>query len=131
MMKSFRIFLFLGACIIINLLLLTTSCKHDADISKLPEVCFSRDILPIYSNNCAISGCHTAGAGGERFSLANYADIRNTVTPFKPEQSESYKAIVSTGGEGHMPPGQLLSKGQRTLIRVWIEQGADETTCTP
>jgi hypothetical protein len=28
-----------------------------------------------------------------------------------------------------MPPKQPLSLENRTLIRVWIEQGAAETTC--
>jgi hypothetical protein len=111
--------------------MLFSSCTHNADISNLPEICFDRDILPIYANNCALSGCHTSGAGGhEHFALDNYTEIRRTVVPFKPSQSESYKAIISAGGEGHMPPNQVLSKEQRTIILVWIDQGANQTTCT-
>jgi hypothetical protein len=110
---------------------LFSSCTHNADISNMPEICFDRDVLPIYANNCAISGCHTSGGGGhERFALDNYTDIRRTVVPYKPSQSESYKAITTAGGEGHMPPNQALSREQRTIILVWIDQGANQTTCT-
>jgi hypothetical protein len=46
-----------------------------------------------------------------------------------PNDSEIYKAITKTSGEDKMPPDQPLSADNRTLIRLWIEQGAKETTC--
>jgi hypothetical protein len=106
-----------------------TSCKHDADISNFPEICFEKDVLPIYSNNCAITGCHDGS--GEMGALNTYADIRNSVVPYNPDKSQSYSAIISKWGQNMMPPSQPLSQEKRTIIRVWIEQGANETTCPP
>ena len=106
-----------------------TSCTHDAKINDLPEVCFARDVLPIFQTSCAISGCHDGG-GHEAMALNSYATISRTVTPGKPDGSQAYSAITSTWGENKMPPQQPLSLENRTIIRVWIEQGARETTCT-
>jgi hypothetical protein len=106
-----------------------TSCTHKADISGLPEICFARDVLPIYSNSCAITGCHDGS--GEKGALNTYLDIRNSVVPYNPDKSQSYSAIISKWGQNLMPPGQPLSEEKRTIIRVWIEQGANETTCPP
>jgi hypothetical protein len=129
-MKPDKIYFSLLFIITITTISWITSCKHEADISNLPEMCFERDVLPIFSNNCAISGCHN-GSGGEQMALTNYSQIRNTVVPYNPDKSQSYKAITSTWGEGQMPPGQPISQEKRTIIRLWIEQGANETTCAP
>jgi hypothetical protein len=117
---------------IVLLLIMTTvswisSCRHDPDITGLAEVCFQRDVLPIFSNSCSIAGCHDGT--GELGSLNTYNDIRNTVVPYNPDKSQSYSAIISKFSQNRMPPGQPLSEHNRTLIRVWIEQGANETTC--
>jgi hypothetical protein len=130
-MKPGKIYSLLTLLIIFTSISWITSCNHDADISNLPEMCFDRDVLPIFSNNCAISHCHDGG--GEVFSLNSYAQIMNSVTPYKPEKSNSYTAITSTWGVGRMPPDKPLSQEKRTIIRLWIEQGANETssTCPP
>ncbi len=104
------------------------SCIHSADISDLPEVCFERDVLPVFQNSCAITGCHD-GQGESDLVLNNYLDISHAVNPGRPFDSEVYKAIISTWGENKMPPDQPLSLDNRTIIRVWIEQGALLTIC--
>ena len=130
-MKPDKIYYSLTFLVIITSLAWITSCTHDADITNLPEMCFDRDVLPIFSNSCATQGCHDGG--GEAFSLTSYGQIRNSVTPFKPDKSQSYKAITSTWGVNRMPPDKPLSQEKRTIIRLWIEQGANETsaTCPP
>lgn len=105
-----------------------TSCKHNADITDIPEICFARDVLPVFKNNCAISGCHD-GQGESHLILNNYTDIQGGVIPGKPYSSRFYKAIIASGGENIMPPGQRLSLENRTIIRLWIEQGAALTIC--
>jgi mono/diheme cytochrome c family protein len=105
-----------------------TSCKHNADITDIPEICFARDVLPVFKNNCAISGCHD-GQGESHLTLNNYTDIQGGVIPGKPYSSRFYKAIIASGGENIMPPGQRLSLENRTIIRLWIEQGAGLTIC--
>ena len=128
-MKPDKSYFALAFLIIITSILWIISCKHEADISNFPEMCFERDVLPIFSNSCSIYGCHDGT--GEGVILTDYANIRNTVIPYKPDKSQSYKAITSTWGEGQMPPGQPISQEKRTNIRLWIEQGANETICLP
>jgi hypothetical protein len=119
--------LFLAATLLIVSVLGFNSCTHKADISGLPTICFDTQVLPVYKNSCGISGCHD-GSGGERMAMTSFAEIRSTVTPFHPESSRSYQAITDKWGE-QMPPSAPLSKDQRTIIRLWIEQGAQETLC--
>ena len=129
-MKPDKIYISLALLIIFSLFSWITSCTHVANISNLPEVCFETDVLPIFVNNCAMAGCHVSGGGGEsRLVLDNYIDISHSVTPGNPSASRSYQAIIGKGGENTMPPGQPLTLENRTLIRVWIEQGANLTTC--
>ena len=107
-----------------------TSCTHNANFSDLPEICFEGDVLPIFQNSCAISGCHDGqGRGESHLVLNNYADIMNGISARNPGASSIYQSIISKGGEGMMPPAQPLSLDNRTIIRVWIEQGAQETLC--
>lgn len=104
-----------------------SSCTHNPVIDNIPEVCFERDVLPIFQNNCAISGCHS-GTGESHFSLNSYVSIREAVVPGQPNSSRLYTAILGSG-ENLMPPGKPLTLGNRTIIRLWIEQGASLTTC--
>jgi hypothetical protein len=127
-MKPDKIYLSLALLVILTTLSWITSCTHDAKITDLPEVCFDRDVLPVYKNNCAISGCHDGG-GESQMALDNYNSILQTVVPLNPDASQSYKAITTTWGENKMPPDQPLSLENRTMIRIWIEQGALPTTC--
>jgi hypothetical protein len=104
------------------------SCTHEADISGIREICFEGEVLPIFKNSCAISGCHD-GSGESDLILDNYLDISHAVVPGNPNSSKVYKAITSTWGENKMPPDQPLTQDNRTLIRIWIEQGALLTIC--
>jgi hypothetical protein len=104
------------------------SCTHDAKISDLPEICFEGDVLPIFLNSCAISGCHN-GQGESDLILNNYAGIRHGVVPGSLNSSSIYKAITTTMGENKMPPDQPVSLENRTIIALWIQQGAKETLC--
>jgi len=106
-----------------------TSCRHEANIADFPEVCFETDVLPLFLNNCAKTNCHDGN--GEPMRLTLFSEIRNEVEPGKPYSSNIYKAITATSGEGQMPPGQPLSIDNRTIIRIWIEQGATNPVCPP
>jgi hypothetical protein len=127
-MKPDKIYLSLSFLIILTTVSWITSCTHNADLTGLPDVCFERDVLWIYSNSCAIPGCHD-GKGESGPALNNYTNIVNTVVPGNPGASSSYQAITSTWGENRMPPDQPLSLDNRTMIRVWIEQGATNPKC--
>jgi hypothetical protein len=126
--KSDKILLSLALLIILTLFSWLTSCTHVANIANIPEVCFTADVLPIFVNNCAISGCHDGVSGESRITLNNYADISGMVTAGNPNASRSYQAIITKSGENMMPPSHPLSLNDRTIIRVWIEQGAIESS---
>jgi len=127
-MKLNKIYLSLTLLIIVTTLSWITSCTHDANITDQPVVCFDRDILPMLASSCDMQGCHDgAFHGGETFD--NYTTIRHHVVPGNPNKSILYQVITDTWGFNRMPPKQPLSIENRTLIRVWIEQGAAETTC--
>ena len=102
------------------------SCTHTANIDNIPVVCFEKDVLPVFQNNCAIPGCHDGTRSGRAFNT--YTSIRREVTPGKPYSSQLYQAIIGSGGN-RMPPSAPLSIENRTIISVWIGQGANLTTC--
>jgi hypothetical protein len=128
LMKPHKIYLSLSFLIILITVIWISSCTHKADLTGLPEVCFERDVLPIYTNSCAISGCHD-GKGEAGPALNNYTNIVNTVVPGDPGASSSYQAMITKWGENMMPPGQPISLDNRTMVRVWIEQGALNNKC--
>jgi hypothetical protein len=110
-----------------SIIISIVACTHKADLAGFPEVCFTGEVLPVFQNNCTMSGCHTGG-GDEEMPLRTYEEIMNGIKPGNPDASEIYRSITSKWGE-RMPPDQPLSIGNRTLIRLWIEQGAGQTTC--
>ena len=129
-MKPDKIKLSLIILLIIATVSWIASCTHDAKITDVPTVCFESEVLPIFTNSCAISGCHDGGGRESQMALNNYTDISRSVVPGNPNSSSLYKAIISTWGENKMPPDRPISLDNRTIIRLWIEQGAALTTCT-
>jgi hypothetical protein len=127
-MKTDKVLLFLVLLLLFTVTSWIVSCTHTADLSGLPAVCFDRDVLPVFLNSCAKSGCHDGG-GESGLVLNTYSNIMNGVVPGAPNSSSVYKSIVKTTGENKMPPDQPLSTENRILIRIWIEQGAVQTPC--
>lgn len=109
-------------------ILICSSCTHEADITEFPEVCFTSEILPVFQNSCAMTGCHDRG-GESGYILNSYTGIMDGIKPGNSAASPIYKAITSKWGENKMPPDQPLSLENRIRIRLWIDQGAAETTC--
>lgn len=97
-----------------------------------PNICFERDILPIFQSNCAKSGCHDShGAGGYR--LDNYQDIvRKGIVAGNPAASKIWASINYETGENLMPKGAgRLSDADQAMIREWIATGAiDSGACS-
>jgi len=107
--------------------LFTNSCRHDPiGIDQLDTVCFQTQILPMLKTSCGI--CHGPGKEGG-FDPNSYSGIMRIVKSGDAANSKLYEVITNSGGEGMMPPNRPLNKDQRTLILVWIEQGAQNTTC--
>jgi hypothetical protein len=127
-MKPDKIYFSLALLTILATVTWIMSCSHDAKISDQPVVCFERDIQPIFSSSCMMAGCHDRnGRGGGTFD--SYESISRDIVPGNPNKSGIYQMITDTWGFNRMPPNQPLSLENRTLIRVWIEQGAANTLC--
>jgi hypothetical protein len=104
------------------------SCTHDAlDLARFDTICFEKEILPVFQNGCAITGCH--GAGGHGMQLNTYSGISREVTAGSPSQSRIYQVITANLIQP-MPPSHALAEPDRIKIRLWIEQGAKNTSCT-
>jgi hypothetical protein len=127
-MKSATIFTLLRGMAVFAAVMFAISCTHKPDLQDVPEICFESEVLPIFLNSCAISGCHD-GSGEPDLVLNSYSNIMRGIKAGDPDGSKIYKSITRTSGEDKMPPDQPLSADNRTIIRLWIEQGAKETTC--
>ena len=134
-MKHLKVLLVIFSSIVIILLVSQLqSCKHvPANIDNLPIVCFDTQIQTIYSASCAMPGCHSgsSGEGKEGFNPSNYNSIMKSVKPGDPWGSKAYTIVSSPNNPNMMPPkGHTpLSKEQRTVIEVWILQGAKDIKC--
>jgi len=107
------------------------------------SVCFERDIQPIFTANCALSGCHAGTSPQQGQNLSDglaYQSIVNVpaneraglmrVLPSQPDSSYLVHKVqgtqASVGGSGGQMPlgGTPLSQSQIDLIRAWIAAGA-------
>jgi hypothetical protein len=112
-----------------------TSCRHNDDISGLDTLCFDRDILPIFTSSCgdrtsatSTTQCHDPSSSGGYY-LGNFPGIHDNVTPGDPMKSKVYTVLIDEWSiEAMMPPDQQLSLFNRSKIKVWIEQGAKESS---
>jgi hypothetical protein len=103
----------------------------------LPEqVTFNAHIRPIFSDTCF--ACHGFDAKKRKAELrldtpeGAYAKLKDSedraIVPGKPNESAILKHIFSRDPEEVMPPPEFhkdLTDRQKSLIRAWIEQGAE------
>lgn len=112
------------------LLLITYSCKHKGvPADQMPEICFTEQVLPIFLNNCGTKGCHDGNGNRSEsgYAFTDYASIMKAISPGSASNSKAYQSMISSFNL--MPPNNALSTNNRTIIRLWIEQGAKETSC--
>lgn len=95
-------------------------------------ICFEKQILPIFQNNCALSGCHDPITHEENYNFSNYAGIRRAVSPGNPNNSTAYRQITAkASSEDRMPPAPMspLPADVIATIKQWITEGALNTSC--
>ncbi|MCA9178541.1 MAG: PSD1 domain-containing protein [Planctomycetales bacterium] len=102
-----------------------------------PAVDFSRDILPLLSNNCF--QCHGPAESGREAGLrldqraaatAQLESGKSAIVPGKSADSELVRRLVTEDLDERMPPpdtGKSLSPEQVALIKRWIDNGAEWT----
>ena len=105
------------------LALFLSSCEHDSTgIENLPEMSFSKDVLPVFQTGCAISGCHDSQTAKESKVYDSYDNIIKDVEPGDPDRSKVYKIMLDPFQP--MPPDKPIPEEDRIKIRLWILQGA-------
>lgn len=116
---------------------LLASCTHLPPVpDPEPQPCdpgivdFTNEVLPLIQSNCAMSGCHVGPFPAEGINLSTYAGIMEEVKPGNAADSKLYKVLFETGDDLMPPPPMAaLNSTQKELIRLWIQQGANETNC--
>ncbi len=118
--------------------------NHDSNTVEATgdiAVSFSRQIQPIFSQDCAVSGCHVPGNPMERLILAQgfaydaLVNVKATqspdtrVVPSDPTSSYLYKKISQNpppvGWQMPAPAtGSVLTPAEKDLVRRWILEGA-------
>jgi hypothetical protein len=102
----------------------TASCTHDdANLDGFPEICFERDILPVFQNGCAVAGCHDDQGAQQTtcpdsiLALDGFLTVRQTV------QSGPLLDAVKRTGPSPMPPSITLDDCTENLFIHWAEDG--------
>lgn len=102
-------------------------------VEDIRGVCFERDVLPIFQSNCTQSGCHNSQDRESGYDLTTYDKIISRgIVPGNFKSSNIYQVIVAPLGIPSMPqrPYSPLTEEQITFIALWIEEGAQNTTCS-
>ena len=106
----------------------TTFIIKDKPVVVTATVSFSKDLIPLFSKNCALSGCHAAGghvpnlmADKAYNSLMNDPDFINVK---EPEKSQIYERLTGKLSPS-MPMGRASSPSNiNSFVLAWIKQGA-------
>lgn len=87
----------------------------DPNDCKTDSLTYNDDIKVLINNNCAVSGCHVAGA--QTPSLTTYSEVNANLNGIQ------QRAIV----QGDMPPAGPLSSCDKKRLEQWIADGAPES----
>jgi len=125
--------LIIAATLLTVIVIAIPSCQHAAWVMPVsertgdPNICFERDILPIFQSNCSRGGCHDAGSRKGGYVLDNYANVmKKGIVPGNPAASVIWQSVsMNVFGVDPMPrdaPG--LTEDELYLVRQWIATGA-------
>ena len=99
------------------------------------QVSFSKDVQPILQKNCAT--CHDVGGKGHQASgmlLMTYEGVMKgtqfgpMIVPYAPDESNLIRMIDwKVDATIRMPhEGKQLSAADRSMIRTWVREGAQD-----
>ncbi|MGD2135222.1 MAG: Ig-like domain-containing protein [Gemmatimonadales bacterium] len=112
-----------------------------ADIT-VTELSFAQHVQPVFTNNCALSGCHAGASPAQGMNLSAgsaYGNIVNVqsaessllrIEPLEPDSSYLIHKVqgtqASVGGSGSQMPlgGPALSQETIDVLRAWVRNGA-------
>lgn len=97
-------------------------------------VYFQQQVLPILISNCAIPGCHNApNEDNDDIVLTSYSSVMDPNTDVvRPNDlgRDLYESITDDDVDDRMPQDRpALSASDIAIIRNWILQGAQNTSC--
>jgi hypothetical protein len=122
----------IGVLLAFNLMLVINGCTKNTTVSinNTPEitttVSFSKDLVPLFTKNCATSGCHSGTVAPNLSALTAYdallsASLVNVGTP---ASSELYLWLTGKRAVA-MPAGSTNNPSNiNPLVLAWIKQGA-------
>lgn len=110
-------------------LLMFTLLLAGSIIAQADEPVFSRDILPLLSEECF--ACHGPDPSHREADLrldTREDAVRSAITPGQPAESELLRRVRSTNPEELMPPPDShirpLTPDQTDMLQRWIAAGA-------
>lgn len=86
----------------------------DPNDCKTDSLTYDGDIKAIFSNSCAVSGCHITGV--QPPSLETYSEVKASLSRIE------QRALV----QKDMPTGGPLSSCDQEKLKQWIADGAPE-----
>jgi len=105
------------------------SCEEDS-------IYFNEQVLPIFINSCAVSGCHDQETHEEDLILDSYSNIiaSGEIEPYNLNEGDIYEAITENqSDDDFMPPSDSeidpLTEEQIAAIALWINQGLPDNSC--
>jgi hypothetical protein len=121
-----RISIYAAIVLFITLGIGLTGCYKDILVESDPdgppqEVSFSKELLPIFTKSCGITGCHAAGGHTPELTEAKaYSSLNNGiyVNTLIPKQSKLYLEV-----NGEMAP-YIPSPNDKRKVFDWIRNGA-------
>lgn len=132
-------YLKLKSAILIMVVVLLASCKHNPAVVVLPltdsvdhcdttTVSYNKDVKPVLQNNCY--GCHgtTAIDSGGGLNLEDFSSLKQYLQyGFRGDGvygSKFYHCITHSQWAQAMPPGYMLDTCSLNKIKRWIDLGA-------
>ncbi len=106
---------------------LISGCTNEY-VENVAGICFESEVLPVFQSNCTQSGCHNATDRAEGYNLTNYAGIMRGVDPGNFKNSKVYTSLIDLANPMPQKPYNPLTVEQISVIALWIEQGAQNTT---
>ncbi len=91
--------------------------------APVDSISFSKEILPVFTTDCAKSGCHATGAFSPDLTAAN---AYNNVVPALVDLANPASSIIYTEVKsgGSMSVYWQMSGKDPNLVLYWIQQGA-------
>ncbi|MEP6795918.1 MAG: hypothetical protein ABJB16_16440 [Saprospiraceae bacterium] len=89
------------------------------------DVFFAPDVVPIFTKDCSLSGCHIPGGQTPDLSASNaYSSLinGNFINTSSPKESELY--LWMQGLETLPMPPSGSKPTETAIVLAWIEQGA-------